>query len=413
MPALSSDASLTETCATVWAVFLDSIRLYFGDPNARDRLCDACADDRLDWDGVVALASYHSVVPLVRASVAETAAAFPERARRRLDEAFAAYAALSLLYARELARLPLEAAGIPALALKGPALAVQLYGKTSLRQCSDLDILVAKTDVTQAIHILNSTGYRLDDSYSGRPDALETDKHLLFIHRGTEAKVELHWAIALPARRISVDFELLWSNRGEVSLFGTSVAVPGLTDLPLVLAVHGTSHHWTSLKWVCDFAAFLRQNPDLDWEGVRVRASRAGCWRMILVALALANSFTGIPMPRLLKKEVARDRTVNVLLNEARRRILSTHTLSLQESRDWFEILFTEIRLRERFGDRVRLASVCVGSTLAREAGCRRMDWRSATSTPIYAARLIRRSWRNTLRLLTTVTASQDVGEPS
>ena len=386
--------------------FLACIRLYFRDPGAAARLQES-TNKELDWDHLIALASYHGVIPLVRASLLQSETAIPKSARQRLDEDFSACAALSLLYARELARLPFRANGIPALALKGPPLAVQLYGKTSLRQCRDIDILVPKSELPRAMAVLNASGYRLDDSYTGRDDAVQTDKHLLFIDEDNGAKLELHWAITLPARHIHLDFETLWSRRDEVSVFGTPVAVPGRSDLPLILSVHGSCHYWTSLKWVCDIAALLQRHPNLDWECVRKRAAIAGCGRVLLVAIALANQLTAVPVPPTLEESIQKDPTVGLLAREGHCRILAMRTLSFSDSADWFQRLFTEIRSRERVRDRVRLASEFVRSTIARENGNDRTGLPSPVSMPIHIARLLRKSWRNALRLLTTVTAAR------
>ena len=304
--------------------FLACIRLYFRDSGAAARLQEST--HKLDWDDLIALASYHGVIPLVRASLLQSETAIPKRARQQLDEDFSACAALSLLYARELARLPFRANGIPALALKGPPLAIQLYEKASLRQCRDLDLLIPKSELPRAMAVLKASGYRLDDSYAGRDDALETDKHLLFIEEDNGAKLELHWAITLPARHIHLDFETLWSRRDEVSVFGTPVAVPGRSDLPLILSVHGSSHYWTSLKWVCDIAALLQRHPNLDWECVRKQAAIAGCGRVLLVAIALANQLTAVPVPPTLEGSIQKDPTVGLLAREGHCRILAIAT---------------------------------------------------------------------------------------
>ena len=73
----------------------------------------------------------------------------PETVRSRLRSAHAENARHALLLAGELRRLmgALQAAGVSALAYKGPALAVRAYGHLALRTYSDLDLLVAPSSV--------------------------------------------------------------------------------------------------------------------------------------------------------------------------------------------------------------------------------------------------------------------------
>ena len=49
---------------------------------------------------------------------------------------------------------------IPAVPYKGPALSVGIYGKLSLRQFADLDILVPEKNVGKATELLIDRGYQ-------------------------------------------------------------------------------------------------------------------------------------------------------------------------------------------------------------------------------------------------------------
>jgi hypothetical protein len=389
-------------------MFWDCIRLYFGHPNRESDISAAASRQDCDWKHIIGLASYHCVIPLLRASLLQSNVTLPKDAQRRLDGLFSARAGLSLIYARELARLQLRQNGIRAIVLKGPALAVQLYRSASLRECRDLDILVAKEDLPRAISVLHASGYRLDRSYEGRPDTFQTDKHLLFVHQDTRGRLELHWAISIPSRQLELPFEMLWNNRDEVSVLGTVASVPGRTDLPLILAVHGSSHYWTSLKWVCDVATFLHHYPDINWTNVRKDAKSAGCWRMLLVAIRLALDFTGVGVPTDMQRELAGDGTSRNLADEARGRILSMRALSPCSSSDSFERLFTDIRIRERVKDRLWTAAAYTHSVLTREAN-RGYSRFPLLVFPLNLARLIKKSWRNLLMLLTSVIAPEDI----
>ncbi len=94
-----------------------------------------------------------------------------------------------------------------------------------------------------------------------------------------------------------------------MAVFGRTVAVPSKTDLLIMLCVHGSSHYWTSLKWVCDIAAFMRKYSDPDWIHLSAEAKKLGCWRMLLVGLSLAKVIIGAELPAALEHELMEDTT--------------------------------------------------------------------------------------------------------
>ena len=390
-------------------LFLNCIRRYFGDAAACANL-EVAIEDKPDWDHVIELASYHGVIPILHTALLQTTSeAIPEDVRRRVRAAFHVCAANSLLYEHELARLPFQAKGVRAIAFKGPALAIGLYGKASLRQCRDLDVLVAKSDVPKALSILAESDYRMDPSCGGLAEALRTEKHLLLIHNETAAKLELHWAISLPRLKFRLCFDRLWDRRESLTVLGTTVATPCANDLLMMLCVHGANHCWTSLKWVCDIAAFIRRYPDLDWMQLRAEAKQQACLRMVLHGIALAREAAGAVLPNAVDREIAEDRAVRTLTDEAYRRFFTLRPLDPMNSGDSFQKLFTDIRSRERLSDRIRIGRVYLRSVLVRDGSemelIRLPALRRFFSWPSRILRLIRRSWRNVTPLLTTVVA--------
>jgi hypothetical protein len=382
-------------------LFLNCVRSYFADPAARARL-EQAKNQEPDWNHIIELASYHGIIPLLHTSLSQTKLAIPDDVERRLTNAFSACAANSLLYAHELAQVQLQDHGIRAIAFKGPALAIQLFGKASLRQCRDLDIVVAEDDVSKALKVLYSSGYRLDAAYVGRADALETDKHLLLVKNESSVNLELHWAIALPYLHLPLRFDTLWDQREEVAVFGTTVAVPSKTDLLIMLCVHGSSHYWTSLKWVCDIVAFLRKYPASDWSQISAKAKKLGCWRMLLVGLSLAKVIIGAEVPAAVEHELMGD-TVRNLRDKTHQRILCMRTLSPSRSPDFFERLFTDIRIRERLVDRLLIAATYIRSVIVREIDRGTLAMPRLVLLPVCIFRLVWRSWRTLMSLLARV----------
>ena len=63
-------------------------------------------------------------------------------------------------------------AGVPAMALKGPALAISAYGDLAMRVFADLDFMVRVEDLPRAAAALGRAGY---SSPSYRADIVESD----------------------------------------------------------------------------------------------------------------------------------------------------------------------------------------------------------------------------------------------
>src|ERR1044071_4057490 len=132
---------------------LNCLRLHFGSSAAAIALGQAIKYEP-DWCRILTIAKHQGVVPLLRQSILQLdGTPFPETVELEIRRVFGICAANSMLYARELTFIQsaFEGSGLRALALKGPALAVRLYGKLSLRPCRDLDLLVSRADLARAI----------------------------------------------------------------------------------------------------------------------------------------------------------------------------------------------------------------------------------------------------------------------
>jgi hypothetical protein len=353
----SPDLQLLFTC----------LRVHFG--AADSAALEHQIRDDADWTSLISAAQLHGVIPLLRECLSRlNPTLIPKNVISRLRREFQGCAANSLLYARELTCLQgrLEENGMRAIAMKGPALAARLYGKLTLRQCRDLDLLVPRDEVTETLELLQSLGYDRHASYAGTSAALRTDKHILLVHRNSATKVEAHWAISLPPLHVGLDFNSLWERREQVLVLGTPVTVPSAIDLLLMLCVHWASHCWASLKWGCDIALFLRCYSDIDWERLFEEARRSGCLRMLLLGMELARDVGGA-LPWAVEARVKADASIQSLARDARRRAYTTDGL-LYEQR-----ILTYIRSRERLIDKTRIGIAGLRNVLALRTRLRRM----------------------------------------
>lgn len=270
----------------------------------------------LDWEQLLELGEAHGVTPLLHqtltaqrqdrskeATTEDLERTVPESVHDRLAEQVRSIAVRNVHITTEMQTLldSFEEHDIRALPFKGPVLAAFAYGDVGFREFGDLDLLVCREDITEAVDVLESHGYtwedvpRLDDSaLLGGPftKALVPEYEL---HR-ENLTVEVRWRVGDPDRPFPPSVDTLWKRRETVEVAGTDVDLLAPEDRLLVLAFHGTKHNWHLLKWVCDFAATLEQT-DVVWSRLLGRARQHRVERKLLVGIALVDGLFGADIP--------------------------------------------------------------------------------------------------------------------
>jgi len=275
----------------------------------------------LDWEYLLKLARRHSLLPLLYWQLnAHAAGSVPPARLKGLKQRFYDNAAHNLLMAGELLRVVrrLEGAGVPALAYKGPALAVAAYGDLSLRRFVDLDVLVPKPDVLRAKELLAEDGYRpRPELDAARESILLRAQHNLALAKDSgRMLLELHWQAAASRFAASTGTEEFLEGAETVRLGGGEVKAPAAEKLLNALCVHGSKHFWERLAWVCDVAELIRSRPGLDWPAVLRHADEAGSGRMLFLGLRLAAELLGSGLPEDVRRRAWADPSVGALARE-------------------------------------------------------------------------------------------------
>jgi hypothetical protein len=214
---------------------------------------------------------------------------------------------------------------IPITVFKGPVLAQSVYGDLSLREFSDVDILVHEEDLCKAEDILIARGYQADfPDRNFRSAFLRYQGQYAFRNRESGISIDLHWRLSGKGTAFPVQSEKVWATLGEVSIAGRIVPTLAHDDLVLFLAGHGTKEGWRSLSWVCDFAELLRLDRQIDWIALFERAQQAHCSRPLLLALLLASNLLDAPAPLELLHKARNDSAVRALEATAMFRMLSS-----------------------------------------------------------------------------------------
>jgi len=121
-------------------------------------------------------------------------------------------------------------------------------------------------------------------------------------------------------------------------------------DLLVLLSIHGSKHEWAQLRWICDLAALIERQPQIDLESALARARAQGCGRMLLVGLGLTARVLGMELLPIIRRELAGDRTALALVEHVVHRLFQEGPPADTHGR----VTGFLVRVRERSGDRLR-----------------------------------------------------------
>jgi hypothetical protein len=312
----------------------------------------------MEWDRLFRIALKHGVMPLVcRRLPSVCSEALPADVLARAEDYFRANVRRNLSLTAHLLALVnlLESNGICAVPYKGPVLAASVYGDLALRQFSDLDVFVHKSDVQKAKQLMVSAGYEWHGPVTAAQEApyLESQCEYHFSRDGGRVHVELQWGFVPWCYSLPWDIERLWTRLVRVSLGQASVSTFSPEDLLAILCVHAAKHCWERLEWVCDVAGLLHACPKLDCDGVLEEAQASGRWRMILLGLHLASGLLGAAIPEKAAEAIRKDRAVGRLSAWVVSRLFREDSGGAVRRSAFDDFLF-RVRARERLGDRFR-----------------------------------------------------------
>lgn len=344
------------------ALLLGNVRLG-GDESSRPR-GNGLIDGGLRWDKLLSIAAYHRVLgPLYsNLRVPELAPRIPSEVMRRLESSYMTEVARNLYLQAQLARLVerLQSAHVPVVLLKGAALVPAVYEDVGLRPMCDVDVLVARHDVTRTGELLRTMGYH-DHVHACCRTRLQRPHHHpkpTFVAPDKIMAVDVHSHLG---RRD--DIEDVWQR--AVPVAGVDALAPAPEDLVLHLAVHffGDRQGGTAIKalgQLVDISESLRRlAAAFDWQVFTDLALRGGVQSAAFFALRAARDLLDAPVPteRLqgLRPAAFDEELYRRFIN--RRVLRERHWLSahlLDRGHLPLQVLFPSRRyLQERYGGRV------------------------------------------------------------
>ncbi len=315
-------------------------------------LCRLLGRD-LDWDYLLATADRHSLIPLLHYHLSSIdSRAVPPAVMARLEEMNRENTRFNLFLTGELLKLMtlLQDHRIEAIPFKGPTLALFAFGDIGLRQFGDLDILIKRQDFLTVRDLLVANGFTPRPAfYSAQQAAL-----LRFdcSHNFANAKdvwVDVHWNIVAPYYSVKIRADRLWDHLQPVTLNGRQLLTLSSEDLLLILCLHGFTHLWERLGWICDVASLIESEKNIDWQLLLQNATRLGSGRILSLGLHLASELLDAPVPPEVFQTVPADAEVKMLVAQVQQQLFGART----RPAGIFNEVSLHLKMRERTRDKI------------------------------------------------------------
>ena len=275
---------------------------------------------------VAAVAEHHGVGALLWEATAE---AMPD-VHAALEATVRAAIAREVFVQRELRAVTaaLAAEGLPALLLKGTALAYSAYPQPWLRPRTDTDLLVRHEDVTAVSRVLGTIlGYeRTNAVTSGTLVSHQwvferSDAH------GVHHVLDVHWKIVNPHMLAdALTFDDLWAARVSVPPLGIDARAPVPAAALALACIHRIAHHHghDRLVWLYDIHLLASSFDASGWEMFADLASDRGVAAICLDGLQATREAFGTEVPAALtgrlQSAAAREPSRRFVMNGFNRR---------------------------------------------------------------------------------------------
>lgn len=246
--------------------------------------------EALNWEEFDASVRKHRLQPLLirglKSMESEIVQRYPALKRYRSMQNQYSMESFQRLQALAQVNAALADAGIRMISMKGPLLAMELYGDPSLRTSRDLDVMIPEADLSRAGEVLVKLGYAPEENpfhktplrrrYYG---IVDSEKHE--VYQKNDIVLELHWKSDFQTED---SFDELWDRRQEQVLLGRPIAAMGTGDRYPALIVHAAEHGFHRLRWLLDLYE-LQKKPGFSWEQLHGQMSRQGLGVLLLETL--------------------------------------------------------------------------------------------------------------------------------
>jgi hypothetical protein len=190
----------------------------------------------------------------------------------------------------------LEARGVAALPIKGPAWAERLYGDVTLRNWVDLDLILRYDDVAAARAALLEQGFLDSSPYAERllRRRTRTEGEIALHSADNELLLDLHWQMGVGYGAEALTGERLLDQATQSTLLGRPVRALSSADMLLLTCLHGTRHRWDSIEALLSLALQMRDLRDDEWAALYGSAAEVHCVRRVTLSTLHARRLFGL-----------------------------------------------------------------------------------------------------------------------
>ncbi len=249
----SVDQPLGRSCTAEQAVLLAAIRL----DHASDHSLRAILQDGPHWPSLRKLAVDQGILPLLYIRLQEIAADLvPPAELAQLRTLYLASVARNLRLTQQLHLVldVLATSDIPAIPLKGPALAQQAYGNVSLRQAStELDTLVHPDCLARTFRLLAEQGFAPPFALTRKREREMLRWAMQYTCSGQTIDLDIHVSLFDGLLYPPLTGEELWERLNVVHLDGQEVRLlsPENTLLPMAPNTIGRRSSCSPMSSIC------------------------------------------------------------------------------------------------------------------------------------------------------------------
>lgn len=251
-------------------------------PSSHDNSPDTdwVTQESIDWEQVWQIADKARVTPLLHQTTRKIPG-LPDWWREGCQAAYQKTGIINTLRFQELKALlaDLREAGLGVIVLKGIALIELIYGNPAVRPMVDMDLLLRKHDIPQAIEIMAGRDYRVSGGEIAPGSALAYENEILIRKQGPYGwQIELHWNLfnsTYYQRRLPEDE--WWRTAVAITIDREQTLCLSPEWMLIHLCGHlAFHHHGQGLLWWHDLAALLwTREGEIDWDYVLIQAQAA------------------------------------------------------------------------------------------------------------------------------------------
>jgi hypothetical protein len=183
----------------------------------------------------------------------------------------------------------LSDAGIAAMVLKGPAIAIEAYDDASFRSFADGDLMLRRQDMERARNVLEAKRFSPDYAIENEASLIANQHALEF--SSPSFKVELHAALLSRYLALEIDPDDLWEEAKSAVCAGETMMIPSLPLHFFFLCAHGAKHQWMHVRWIADIAQLSRKLAPGEAAAIAELARRTHGRRILALALQVAREF--------------------------------------------------------------------------------------------------------------------------